>query len=216
MDIDRHDEETPAPAVAVAPVAVAAPQRAERMTRKRLVLWDRVKLLVLLALVWGFVLWSALATDPLLSVRDAVSTQLRARWWLEALAALELVRQLHFFISEHVAWYHRFWTAGIFGGFEARTHRMRDWTRYRMARAVRVLVVLSGVAMVAGAVLHESPPAAFFELPGRLFRILPFLLQAALLLLLAVGQFAAIFWFMSKGGTDVYFPDDIKTRFSDV
>ena len=35
-------------------------------------------------------------------------------------------------------------------------------------------------------------------------------------LLLAVGQFAAIFWFLSRGGTDVYFPDDIKTRFSDV
>ena len=29
-------------------------------------------------------------------------------------------------------------------------------------------------------------------------------------------QFVALFWFMSRGGVDVYFPDDIKTRFSDV
>jgi ATP-dependent Zn protease len=29
-------------------------------------------------------------------------------------------------------------------------------------------------------------------------------------------QFAAIFWFLSRGGVDTYFPDDIKTRFSDV
>ena len=25
-----------------------------------------------------------------------------------------------------------------------------------------------------------------------------------------------MFWFLSRGGTEVYFPDDIKTRFSDV
>jgi ATP-dependent Zn protease len=29
-------------------------------------------------------------------------------------------------------------------------------------------------------------------------------------------QFVAIFWFLSRGGIDTYFPDDIKTRFSDV
>jgi cell division protease FtsH len=46
--------------------------------------------------------------------------------------------------------------------------------------------------------------------------VLPFVLQIVLLLLIVVGQFAAIFWFMSRGGVDVYYPDDIKTRFSDV
>ena len=29
-------------------------------------------------------------------------------------------------------------------------------------------------------------------------------------------QFVAIFWFLSRGGIDTYFPDDIKTRFTDV
>jgi ATP-dependent Zn protease len=29
-------------------------------------------------------------------------------------------------------------------------------------------------------------------------------------------QFVAIFWFLSRGGVDTYFPDDIRTRFSDV
>ena len=33
---------------------------------------------------------------------------------------------------------------------------------------------------------------------------------------IAVGQFVAIFWFLSKGGVDVYMPDDISTRFTDV
>ena len=181
-----------------------------------MVFWDRVKLLVILLLLWGFLLWSSLATDPLLSVRDAASAQFGAKWWLEALIAIEGLRQIHFLISEHASRYHRLWTERIFGGFEARTHRMRDWNRYRLARALRVLFVLSLIAVFAGAALHESPPAAFFALPGRFFKILPVVLQALLILLLAVGQFVAIFWFMSKGGTEVYFPDDIKTRFTDV
>ena len=36
------------------------------------------------------------------------------------------------------------------------------------------------------------------------------------ILLFVVLQFAAIFWFLSRGGVDVYYPDDIKTRFTDV
>src|SRR5258708_17421262 len=35
-------------------------------------------------------------------------------------------------------------------------------------------------------------------------------------MLLAVGQFAAIFYFLSRGGVDVYYPGDITTRFADV
>ena len=35
-------------------------------------------------------------------------------------------------------------------------------------------------------------------------------------LLFLVLQFGALFWFLSRGGVDVYYPDDIKTRFSDV
>jgi ATP-dependent Zn protease len=36
------------------------------------------------------------------------------------------------------------------------------------------------------------------------------------LVFLAVIQFVGIFWFLSRGGVEVYFPDDIKTRFTDV
>ena len=45
---------------------------------------------------------------------------------------------------------------------------------------------------------------------------MPLIIQAFFIIGIAVIQFAAIFWFLSRGGTDVYFPDDIKTRFSDV
>ena len=45
---------------------------------------------------------------------------------------------------------------------------------------------------------------------------LPFIFQLGFIMFIAVGQFVAIFWFLSKGGTEVYYPDDVRTRFSDV
>ena len=53
-------------------------------------------------------------------------------------------------------------------------------------------------------------------MPGYIWHVLPFVLQLMVILLVVVGQFAAIFWFLSRGGVDVYYPDDIKTRFTDV
>lgn len=190
------------------------PYRGE--TRKPVPLWDRVKLLILIAVVWGAALWSALSNDPLLSVHDAVIQQLRAKWWLEALFGLEVLRQLHYLISEHVSWWHRAWTYGVIGRLHARSLRLSDWTRYRLGRITSIVLVVAAVAIIAGAVWHTSPIDGLFQLPSRLYHALPFVFQILAVLLLAVGQFAAIFWFLSRGGVDVYFPDDIKTRFSDV
>ena len=52
--------------------------------------------------------------------------------------------------------------------------------------------------------------------PAILWHALPTVIQYAFLLLFTVAQFALLFWFLSRGGVDVYYPDDIKTRFSDV
>src|SRR4029077_6202081 len=69
---------------------------------------------------------------------------------------------------------------------------------------------------VTGKIIHTTPILALLRGPQLIWHVLPFVLQIVLLLLIVVGQFAAIFWFMSRGGVDVYYPDDIKTRFSDV
>src|SRR5207253_1944603 len=45
---------------------------------------------------------------------------------------------------------------------------------------------------------------------------LPMLLQLLVGVMFVVVQFGALFWFLSRGGVETYFPDDIKTRFSDV
>ena len=111
------------------------PVDADRLTRKPLALWDRIKFLVLLGLLWFVLVWSVMANDPLVGFSDAMRIEVRPAWWVFVLLGLELLRQIHFLISEHSAGYHRFWTEKVFGGMERASHRrISDWTRFRLWR----------------------------------------------------------------------------------
>ena len=188
-----------------------------RSTRPKLALWDRIKFLMLFAIAFLVLVWASMADNPLLPFVDAMRIQLQERWWILALAGLEVLRQIHFLISEHWSGYHRFWTNKVFGGFERTTHRrFSDWTRFRLARALKWLFWIAFIAVVAGAVLDTSPFLALFQAPALIWQALPFILQGIFLLFIVVMQFVAIFWFLSRGGVETYYPDDVKTRFSDV
>ena len=189
----------------------------DRLTRKPLSLWDRIKFLLLLTLVWFVLVWSTMANNPLIGFSDAMRIEVRTGWWVFILLGLEVLRQVHFLISEHSAAYNRFWTETVFGGFERVTHRrMSDWSRFRVWRVLTWIFWIAIIAVVTGKIIHTTPILALLRGPQLIWHVLPFVLQIVLLLLIVVGQFAAIFWFMSRGGVDVYYPDDIKTRFSDV
>ena len=189
----------------------------EATTRKRLSLWDRVKFLLLLGIVWLILVWAAMASNPILPFADAVRQQVRSSWWLFVLMDLELIRQLHFLISEHWAAYHRFWTTKVFGGVDrAIRRRFSDWTRFRLARILKILLWIAFYAVVAGKILGTSPVVAIFEAPAIVWRIMPMVLQLAFAFFFIAFQFIGLFWLLSRGGVDVYYPDDIKTRFSDV
>src|SRR5439155_26460075 len=136
--------------------------------------------------------------------------------WLVILIGLEVIRQIHFFVSEHWARYHRFWSNGVFGGFNRRVGRMNEWNRFRMARVLKVLFILLILDLILAKLYQRSAAIAIFQLPIALFKALPFALQLVLYAVILIGQFVLLFWFLSRGGVDVYFPDDIKTRFSDV
>jgi cell division protease FtsH len=193
------------------------PRDDERPTRKPLPIWDRIKFLLLLVLVWFVLVWSVMASDPLVGFQDAMRIEVTSGWWVFALIALELIRQVHFLISEHWAGYHRFWTKKFFGRLDGTTHRrLSPWTRYRMWRVVVWVFWIAVIAVVAGKVTHTNPAVALAHMPSYIWHALPFVLQLLVILLFVVLQFAAIFWFLSRGGVDVYYPDDIKTRFSDV
>ncbi len=64
--------------------------------------------------------------------------------------------------------------------------------------------------------LHTSPILALFQAPAVLVRALPLILQLAFGFFFVMIQFIGLFWFLSRGGIDTYYPDDIKTRFTDV
>jgi len=197
--------------------AAGRPRDDERPTRKPLPIWDRIKFLLLLVLLWFILVWSVMASDPLVGFVDAMRIEVTSGWWVFALIALELIRQVHFLISEHWAGYHRFWTKKFFGRLDGTTHRrLSPWTRYRMWRVVVWVFWIAVIAVIAGKVTHTNPAVALAHMPSYIWHALPFVLQLMVILLFVVLQFAAIFWFLSRGGVDVYYPDDIKTRFSDV
>ena len=54
------------------------------------------------------------------------------------------------------------------------------------------------------------------EAPARLVGAFPFIFQLAFGFFFVIFQFIGLFWFLSRGGVDVYMPDDIETRFDDV
>ncbi|MDT0348194.1 AAA family ATPase [Pseudonocardia charpentierae] len=203
------------PAPSDPPAAAAPPPR--RATRPKAPLWHRIRLLLLLGLIWLVVVWAAMADNPLLPFVDAVRIHVVESQWLLWLMGLELLRQIHYFVSERSAGYHRFWAHGVFGGFDrAMKRRFSDWTRFRLARMVKWIAFIVLFAVVAGQILDTSPLLALFAAPALLWQALPMILQLAFAFFFIAFQFIGLFWLLSRGGVDTYYPDDIKTRFSDV
>ncbi|HMC53037.1 MAG TPA: AAA family ATPase [Acidimicrobiales bacterium] len=184
--------------------------------RHRMALWDRIKLIVLLLGAWVILVWSTMERTPIEPLRDAVRDQLRSSWWLLGLASLEALRQVHYLMSESSASWHRFWSQRVFGGANRRIGHMKDWTRYRFGRVLRILLVLAVLSFVLGRFYHVSPAVALFKLPAAVFKAMPMVLQLGFAFFFIIFQFVGLFWFLSRGGTDVYMPGDIKTRFADV
>ena len=188
----------------------------DRPTRKPLEMWDRIKLILLFVGSWFVLLWATMAQfDPAITRQQAINQTLRSYWWLLALAAVELLRQVHYAISEHWAFWHRTWT-GFFARVEKRTGGMNDWSRFRISRVLKALFVLAIIDLVLAKIYHLPPATALIQLPIALTKALPLAFQLGFAFFFIIFQFVGLFWFLSRGGVDVYMPDDIKTRFTDV
>ena len=184
--------------------------------RKHLPLWDRVKFLLLFALLFVFLVATEL-DNPLLPVSEAIRHTVETRWWLLALAGIEVLRQIHFLISEYWGGYNRFWVDRVFGGLE-RTgqRRLSDWTRFRLARTLKWLFWIGLLAVVLAAAWDTTPVRALVRLPSAFWGWLPMFAQLAFAFFFIAFQFIGLFWLLTRGGTEVYYPEDVKTRFSDV
>ncbi len=187
-------------------------------TRKPLPFWDRVKFLLLFAVVFGLLVWNEyLRIRPLGDLAEAARDEVRGELWLPVLFGLELLRQVHFVISEHARWYNRFWTVTVFGRTNAWwERRFTPWNRFRLARVAKWTLVVVLAAVVLGRYLDAPPVVALFQAPVLFVQALPTLLYVVFIVSIGILQFVAIFWFMSRGGVETYFPEDIETRFSDV
>jgi ATP-dependent Zn protease len=187
----------------------------DRLTRIHLSAFDRFKFLIAFALVWFILVWAAMADNPILSFSDAAYNVSVQRKWIFVLAILEVIRQFHFLISELASGYHKTW-GKYFLFIDRLVHKISDWNRYRISRAVKALIWIALFAVVLGAIYHEPPIKALFLAPKALWQAMPIIAQLAFAVVFILIQFVAMFWFLSRGGIDTYFPDDIKTRFTDV
>jgi len=213
----------PAPTGPPPATHVPPPDEREPTTRRRLQFFDRVKILVVIAVVLAFAVAKRHADIPVMPLGDVIREQLRAKQWLLWAAGLEVVRQLHYLMSERSPRYHRFWTRQVWGRWERRMSTLNPWLRFRLGRLFRVGVFVTIASFCLAFIWHVAPVEALIQAPSKLWRNafspvsgLPFIIEISLTLMLAMGQFAAIFWFMSRGGVDTYMPNEVKTRFSDV
>ncbi len=191
------------------------PRDTDRKTRIHLSFYDRIKFLLLFAITFLVLTWSSLAENPILSVEDGLKNTANSKSWLIVLAVIEVIRQIHFILAEVLAPYHGIWKR-YFDFVDRQIHRLSDWTRFRLSRAIKWALVIFLLAVILGAIYDEPPIKALFLAPKAFLSALPFLAQLMFAVVFIVIQFAALFYFLSRGGVDTYFPDDIRTRFSDV
>ena len=111
--------------------------------------------------------------------------------------------------------YHGFWLK-YFSFVNRLLGKLSDWNRFRLGRVIKWLVFVAMLSVILGAIYKETPVRALFLAPKALWSVLPMIGQLMFAVVFVIIQFAAIFWFLSRGGVDTYFPDDIRTRFSDV
>ena len=203
-----------------APPHVSRPRLSERETRVPAALWDRVKFVVLLLGLWACglaVVWTTTVNPIGGPFSDAVRIAMHDYAWILVLLALEVLRQLNYLIEEHSKAYYRFWQKTVFGGLNHRLSKLDDWTRFRVARAFKLIIFLFFLSCVLGRIFKTDPVwLGLLEAPARLVAALPFVFQLMFGFLFIVVQFGGLFWFLSRGGIDTYMPDDIETRFSDV
>lgn len=192
------------------------PRDSERTTRRKLDLWDRTKYLILLSVLFGIFWWQKLADNPIRSIADGFWDTVGQQAWIWVLLALELTRQAHFLLAERWARYYRFWKTTVFGRFEGVTTDIDPWTRFRVGRVLRIVFWIVVVGVVVGQFTDQNPIAAIAGLPARINDWLPLAARLLIYPLLLISQFVALFWFLSRGGIETYFPDDIDTRFDDV
>jgi ATP-dependent Zn protease len=196
----------------------------EPKTRPKMMIGDRLKVMILLTVI---VLLSAAykhSKIPIMSFGEAVRDQLRAKWWLVGLFIIEILRQVHYLVCEHVGGYNQFWEKHVWGAWNRRMDKVNPWRRYRMGRTVKWVIGLTILVLLLSWRWGLSFWETVGEAPGRIFDNLfvnpilgmPFVFTLFITALYGVFSLVIFFGIFFIGGVDTYKPGEIKTRFSDV
>jgi cell division protease FtsH len=196
----------------------------ERKPRRKMMFFDRAKVLILIFGYLGLAVVAEHGEVPLLTWGEAFANQTRAKSWLLVLAAIELLRQVHYVFSERSGEYHHFWTERVFGAWERFWSRRNPWLRFRLARAVRVGVWLVIINAILASVWKRPFLQNFSYAPTRLLRVLfspssgglPLIFEIMVSLLFSVGSIFFLYYFLSKGGDDLLLPEEVGVTFKDV
>ena len=188
----------------------------EMKVRPKMAMWDRTKILLVLFGLLVFMTAGATTANPLMPVAVALVHELTVAWWLTALILLESMRQIHYLLSEHSPEWNSFVSEILINSIHKPTQGMNDWTKYRLGRVARIVGFLIVIDIFLAVHYHLPIFTAIFQAPAALASSMPLILQLAFGFFFVIIQFVGLFWFLSKGGVDVYFPGDVKTRFSDV
>ena len=184
-----------------------APVDDERTRRKPLAWWDRVKFLVLLAALFGFmVVGRDRATTRSCPVSEAVNNVARSRWWIFVLGGLELVRQIHFVIANTG----RATTAS--GSVASRAldkARLPDQPVDPLPAGSAHQVVGHPRRVQRARRVAPNVPEQLADLPSRTStscsaacQDMPMILVVLLFdLTIGVGGIVILFWYMSRGGS---------------
>src|SRR4029450_8594999 len=137
----------------------------EAKPRRPMARWDRVKFLILIFALFWFFVWAEYAdANPFNTIAHAVRDAFQTKWFLEVLFGVEVIRQIHYLISERSERYHRFWTKSVFGRITKRTGRMNDYKRFRMSRALKGGLAIVVISIIAGTIYDVPPATALVEL----------------------------------------------------
>jgi cell division protease FtsH len=198
------------------------PKEVAKAPRRKMQFFDRVKILILLAVWFGFAAALKHSSVPIMSWAEAFREQLQAKWWLLALAGLEALRQIHYLISERNGNYHYAVQHKFFGAWDRWWGKRNPWLRYRMQRLAKIGFWVFLLTVIFSNVWGLSLIDTLVQAPRNLLYKpfgasgLPWFFTIVFGMFQGILYFVGIFWFMSKGGVDTYMPDEIKTRFSDV
>ena len=183
--------------------------------RPSLYFWERIRISLLFLSFLGLMFLSTLQSNPLMTYNDALAYTVNNAFELIILLGLEIFRQLLIFLAERVAVFYKF-VLTVSNLLVKPFSRISEQGKKNISRLVFWLVILSIYGVIASKFTKTSPISAIFDLPSRLIGALPLIAQLLFAFFFIIFQFIGLFWFLSRGGVDTYFPEDIKTRFDQV